>query len=410
MLATSVFWIGLGVAAYEERFRIRAFFAGEGSSSSAASPGAEVRSPPANVAMLRSLPYIEHAYDPNHALRGVAIHRVGSASPGLNFYFPWAWGRGTAFLIDMDGKVLWRWSLDRYDATIGRNPWIEHFELLPDGSILAGLKDDSIVKLDRDSNPIWATPLRAHHDLWVDTSGDIWALTHEPRVVPEIHPSIPIEADAITVLSAAGRKKREISIIGLIERSGYAYLLPRLAGLPIPADGKVLEVFHTNHVEVFDGRLASRSPLFARGNFLLSVRNLNAVAIVDGSSEKILWLWGPGNLTYQHHPRLLANGDVLIFDNGTTRSQVIEVDPSTDRVVWRYAPPSGFYSEIQGAVQRLGNGNTLVTESGAGYAFEIDPAGDVVWKFANPDVNAKGFRNGIMRMTRFDPADLTFLR
>jgi len=407
--ATSLFWIGVGIGAFAGRSRLRSLLLGS-DPRSRESGEAEIRSTAADVSKLRSLPYIEHAYDPKHAIRGVAENQAGRAFPGVNFYFPWAWGRGTAYLIDMDGKVLWKWSLERYDARIGRHPWIEHFELLPDGSVLAALKDDSIVKLDRASNPVWAVPLRAHHDVWVGDGGDIWALTHEKRIVPGIHPALPIEADSVVVLSADGKKKREISVLELLVRSGYGYLLPRLSGIPAPPGLDALEVFHTNHVEPFDGRLAVLSPLFEKGNFLLSMRNLNAVAIVSGASGRIVWLWGPGNLSYQHHPRLLDNGHVLIFDNGTKRSQIVEVDPKTNEVVWRYAPPSGFFSEIQGAVQRLGNGNTLITESGAGWVREIDREGSVVWQFANPDVNAGGYRNGIMRMTRLDPAKLVFLR
>ncbi len=404
---TSVFWVFAGFAAYRERTRIRTWFPA-GKPARAAAVDGEIRSAPADVSRLLSLPYVEHSYDPDHGARGVTRNVAGRAYPGLNFYFPWAWGKGKAFLVDMSGRVLWKWTVDRYTASIGRHPWIEHFELLPDGSVLAALKDDAVVKLDRDSNVVWATPLRVHHDLWVGGSGDIWALSHELRIVPSICPDLPIEADAIAVLSSAGQRKREIPILDLLERSGYGYLIPRLAGAPLPNGQKELEVFHTNHVETFDGSRAALSPLFRAGNLLVSIRNLNVIAIVDGSTERIVWLWGPGNLTYQHDPRLLENGDILVFDNGTARSQVIEVDPRTDRVVWRWAPPSGFFSEIQGAVQRLPNGNTLVTESGAGRAYEIDRSGNVVWSFANPDVDARGYRNGIMRLTRFDPSRLTF--
>jgi hypothetical protein len=34
----------------------------------------------------------------------------------------------------------------------------------------------------------------------------------------------------------------------------------------------------------------------------------------------------------------------------------------------------------------------------------------VVWQFANPEVDGNGYRNGIMRLTRFDPSRLAFLR
>jgi hypothetical protein len=254
--------------------------------------GGEIRSAAADVSRLRSFLHRTRS-DPNRSPGGVTRHDTKGAWPGVNFYFPWAWGRGRAFLIDMDGRVLWKWTVERYAARTGRKPWIEHFELLPDGSVLAALKDDSIVKLDRDSNPIWATPLRAQHDLWVDGTGDIWAISHQLRVVPSIHPRIPVEADAITVLSSSGSEKRTIPILDLLERSGYGYLIPRLAGYPIPSGQASLEVFHTNHVETFDGGMATR-PSSRRGT---SSFRWEPERDRDRGrrTEKIVWLWGPGN-------------------------------------------------------------------------------------------------------------------
>ena len=77
--------------------------------------------------------------------------------------------------------------------------------------------------------------------------------------------------------------------------------------------------------------------------------------------------------------------------------------------MWRYAPDAGFFSRTRGSVQRLANGNTLVTESDRGYAFEVTPGGEVVWRFANPDVSEDGMRAPIWRMTRYDPDALGFL-
>ena len=102
---------------------------------------------------------------------------------------------------------------------------------------------------------------------------------------------------------------------------------------------------------------------------------------MDPSTQRIVWLRGPGNLTVQHHPRLL--------DNGVEASRVIEVDPLSWKIVWSYAV-DGFFSEKRGSVQRLPNGNMLITESDPGYAMEVDIEGRVVWEFANPDVDDEG--------------------
>jgi hypothetical protein len=139
------------------------------------------------------------------------------------------------------------------------------------------------------------------------------------------------------------------------------------------------------------------------------MRTINSIAILDPRNLEVLWAWGPGNLYRQHHPTLLESGNIIIFDNGHRRSQIVEVDPLTFKVVWRYAPRKGFLSRFRGSVQRLPNGNTLITESDRGYVFEVTPSQEIVWRFANPDVTNDNMRIAIWRMTRFPREKLAFL-
>jgi hypothetical protein len=170
-----------------------------------------------------------------------------------------------------------------------------------------------------------------------------------------------------------------------------------------------IDIMHTNHIEVFDGSKEKFSPLYKSGNLLVSMRHLNAVAILDGKTREILWLWGPANIARQHHPRPLENGNMLIFDNGLSDSRIVEITVPEGRVVWSYAAGEEFFASWGGSNQRLPNGNTLITESNTGYAFEVTPEGDKVWEFANPLVGDDGERMNIWRLTRFDPSQLTFL-
>jgi len=364
-------------------------------------------SPASHVAALATLPYILQAKDSNSA-SGVVVHRKGAPSPGLNFFFPWSWRPPRALLMDLDGKIVWQWSLAPFVA--GKpHQWLENAVLLPDGSVLFSLKEFGVVKVDRDSRLIWEARLHVHHDLWPGDDGHLYTMIHDREVVPGIHPTAPVEMDAVAILSADGRLEKRIRVFDLLRGSPYDYLIPRLQRAELGTYAGALDVFHMNHVEPLDGSLASRSPIYRKGNLLISVRNLNAIAIVDPVQEKILWLWGPGNLTYQHDPRMLANGEILVFDNGTTASEVVQVDPLSQQVTWRYAPGTAFFSALAGAVQRLPNGNTLITESMAGHAFEVNRKGETVWRYSNPEVTPKGLRNGIIRMTRVDPSTLTFL-
>ena len=146
------------------------------------------------------------------------------------------------------------------------------------------------------------------------------------------------------------------------------------------------DIFHTNTVELLDGHFAERSPIFKAGNVLISVRELNVIAIVDLEAEAVVWALS-GMWCRQHHPTMLNNGNMLLFDNlgHGGRSKVIEFDPLTQEVVWSYGttPSEDFFSKTCGTCERLPNGNTLITESDNGRAFEVTPDNEIVWEFIN---------------------------
>ncbi|MBN2311104.1 MAG: hypothetical protein JXR94_19160, partial [Candidatus Hydrogenedentes bacterium] len=103
-------------------------------------------------------------------------------------------------------------------------------------------------------------------------------------------------------------------------------------------------------------------------------------------------------------------GRLLVFDNQGYRgaSRIVEVEPLTQRIEWAYAgtPAKPFYSELCGSCQRLPNGNTLITESTYGRAFEVAPEGRIVWEFISP--HRAGDHNQLIatlfEVIRLDPA------
>jgi hypothetical protein len=301
----------------------------------------------------------------------------------------------------MGGREIHRWQ------TTGEEAW-QHAELLPSGDVIAVTPDRRLERYDKESRRLWTVEGRFHHDFWIH-GDEIFALARRGRVIEEVHPRVETLEDVVSVVSLDGAPKRELSVVEAILDSPYRFLLPSIRHRnPERLPGQ-LDLVHTNHVEVFDGGLADRDPLFAKGNLLLSARNINAVFVLDGRTSEIVWIWGPTNLTFQHQPTLLDNGRILIFDNGLERSRVIEMEPLSETIVWAYAPRQGFFSEFRGGQQRLLNGNTLITESDTGYVREVTPDRQVVWEFANPVVNSKQEREIIWRMTRIDPHTLDFL-
>ena len=104
---------------------------------------------------------------------------------------------------------------------------------------------------------------------------------------------------------------------------------------------------------------------------MFSFRNISTVGIIDKASGAIVWELGYETLAQQHDPNLLPNGNVLIYDNGSHRSdaglpfsRIIEVNPANNEIVWEYAdnPAYNFFSSYISGARRLPNGNTLITE------------------------------------------------
>lgn len=367
-------------------------------------------SPPAAAAaanQLRTMAYTAGTFDPNAELEGVILHDRARAEPGLNFFT--SRDLPAAFLLDMEGKVVHRW---RGPAPLGKGDgtgW-EHAELYPNGDVVALIKDEALLRFDRDSEPIWRVDLRFHHDHATAADGTIYALTRRQERLPEVHPRHPVLADYVTVISPAGEVLREIALIPLLRRSLLGGLLPQRQERDFSRAGErpedvEIDYLHTNHIEIFDGSVEGR--LFRAGLALMSFRQINTIAILDLDSAEVLWFWGPFNLQRQHHPTLLPNGNILVFNNRLRRSAVLEVDPASYQIVWRYEDDQ-FFTLLRGSNQRLPGGNTLITESDTGYVFEVTPSGDKVWEFANPRIDDEQVRSAIWRMVRFAPEDLDF--
>jgi len=129
------------------------------------------------------------------------------------------------------------------------------------------------------------------------------------------------------------------------------------------------------------------------GNLLLSFRDISTVVMINRETGAIYWKLGAPPLAGQHAPYMLANGNVLLFDNGPHRldqsfphSRVIEIDPTNKVIVWKFQEPrvADFFSPRLSNAPRLPNGNTLINEGWFGRFFEVARDGEIVWEYVNP--------------------------
>ena len=372
---------------------------------------------------LLSLPYVTGSHPPS-GKTGVTLYERGRAADGINLYSS-AHGP-QAFLIDMDGRVLHQWGQDRdavwprlsrTDADKARR-YFRSVHVFPNGDLLAIYEYTGIVRLNSESELIWAYRGQNHHDFDVDREGKIYVLGHDVDEGsrqdnrPKMIAGKRVFDENITVLSPAGDVIDKISIIDCIKKSRFGPLLDMVYYFP---PQEPLDALHPNTVEILDGAHASRSPVFKKGNILTSFRNISTVAIIDPIAGQVVWA-SAGAWRFQHSPVMLKSGRMMVFDNlaggwftaGEAQfSRVVEFDPLTQEVFWEYGAGDGppFFSSLMGANQRLWNGNTLITESDYGRVFEVTPDKRIVWEFNNPHTAGENdeFVAAVPQMTRLHP-------
>lgn len=336
-------------------------------------------------ARLKTLPYLQ-GYKLAPEARNVVVYDPDHAWDGLNVYT--SGHRPESFVMDMEGEVIHAWHLP-IEAVWDdipkrhRSRFWRRVHWFPNGDILAIFDNIGMIKLDRRSNVIWANRTPVHHDIFVAPDGTIYTLTHRPQMIPRINRVDEVLPDNLALISPDGELLREIPLLECLENSRYKQLLRRM----IPNQ----DFFHTNSVFVFDGSMAHLSPHFREGLVMVSILRLDVIAIIDIDNEEAVWAIGSvGDVKYhkQHDPQLLPSGNMLLFDNrgANGKSRILEFDPLRLEVVWEYVGSEyeEFYSMAAGTVSRVPNGNTLITESDNGRAFEVTPDGKIVWEFLNP--------------------------
>ncbi len=313
---------------------------------------------------------------------GLTTNEPGAA-PGFTLYSP-LW-RPKTYLLNMEGEVVHEWDLPGFPGGYAR--------LLPNGNLFygayteggppfkGGAKGGLMRQVDWDGNVLteyqddWQ-----HHDCRHLDNGNImyagWEMMPEDkakRVIGGLPESEPPE--------------------GMV--SDYVK--------EVTPDGEVVFEWHAHDMELENYPLHPLVPrrVFAwcntcslthDGDILISLRQINTVAIIDKRTAKIKWERRDDSWGHQHDSQMLANGNIMLFANGmnTTvphpHSFITEFDPKTNETVWEYrsTPWTFFYSHHISGAERLWNGNTLICEGSFGRLFEVTPAGEIVWEFINP--------------------------
>jgi hypothetical protein len=344
---------------------------------------------------LISLPYLDYPEeDADETKKGVVLYNKELAFDGYNSY----WEN----IMDMEGNIIH--SLHPESKILLGETCI----ILENGNFLCLYNDEKgLVMLNWNSSIIWKKEGSYHHEIAI--------YNNKSFLVPsmELHNYKGRKAyfDLVIELSQNGE---EISRWSTYENLDYLkkfHPYHRLDDSIKNQEGmdedEFYDYYHLNSIQVLsETDLGKKDKRFQKGNWLLSFRSVSLVLILDKNTKKIVWSWDSDDLCGQHSPRMLENGNILIYDNGWNKrnyTRVIELDPVKKEIVWEYKadPPESFYSRTEGYAQRLPNGNTLITDSRKGRVFEVTKDKEIVWEWFNPEINKDGRREGVYRMVRY---------
>ena len=347
------------------------------------------------IEMLEAIGYVAGEEEAPDMSGGVTVHRETRAYPGVVLYV--SGHAPVAILMDVRGNELHRWQTSVRDAWpglqvgAGQDPrYFRRAYLYDNGDLLVIFEGTEILKLDRDSNLLWANANRAHHAAYVMPDGTLYVLTREARLIPEVRPEQPVLEDFVVELSHDGQERRRVSVL-------YALLGSEHRSIATTPDSRLNrrrrqafvqgDLHHTNAIHVLD-RDHPLVPALRRGHVLLSSPWLSALFAIDMDSKQLVWFL-KGGFVSQHEPVPLANGHMLLFDNNVPAhgSRAMIIDPSNGDEIWQYPPAQGgeqIFSGCCSTATRLPNGNTQLVISASGRVIEVTPDHEIVWEFINP--------------------------
>jgi hypothetical protein len=303
--------------------------------------------------------------------------------------------------MDTEGHILRTWK-NQYLGVISQGHYYAQL----------GYEKEGWGKFTLDDRIIWRKDEAIHHDL----------IVLEDRIITFSKECQPykgrlVDFDMIVEYDHEGRQISSWSSwehLRYLKRSHKALDLdmPKLSFLPdiVPPKettpwGGNYDYYRFNSLQV----IPPNEMDFMPGHWLITVRHGSLIWVLD-QNRKIVWKAAykdiEGCIEGPHGAQVLSNGRMLIFDNGRYRgySRIIEIDPRNLKILWEFKK-DGFFTLSQGYAQRLPNGNTLITESEKGHAFEISPEGETVWEYYNPQIQddpkfpkSQGTRQWIYRM------------
>lgn len=218
-------------------------------------------------------------------------------------------------LIDETGHVINRWQSDYSRVIAGGKPGtlLHPTYPLPDGSLLQAYDQGAaLVRVDACGEILWSrTDQTYHHSIrpdedvggfWVWQAG-VWYGGDDQRLVRfdeetgEILESIDLIDEIIH-----GSKANQVAL-GFPDGFDFRRDLPQ---------DMSPDLYHPNDIKPLPARLANAFPQFKPGDLLISLRNINLLAVIDRSTKQVIWTKN-GPWQDQHDPDWQADGTITVY-------------------------------------------------------------------------------------------------
>jgi peptidoglycan hydrolase-like protein with peptidoglycan-binding domain len=352
--------------------------------------------------------------------RGVGLrgHDPDRAFAGFTLFCPLPSDNRTVYLIDMQGKVVHTWAMPHPPGQSGY--LTERGTLFYNGQIpneshvgRAPYRGGAALEMDWNGRILWEVRHADHnHDGIRLRNGNVLLICQKPLpdgFAPKVrggrhgteYDDGKMDAPYLVEMTTDGK--------AVWEWRSWDHLDPVADVITAVQDDRDVWTVGNGVSEMPDG------------NILLSFRDISTVVMINRQTGAIYWKLGAPPLAGQHAPYMLANGHVLLFDNGPHRldqsfphSRVLEIDPETKAIVWKYQETrlADFFSPRLSNAQRLPNGNTLINEGWFGRFFEVTRDGDVVWEYVNPyfGTRQKLVVNAVQRAYRYTAEEIAKAR
>lgn len=289
-------------------------------------------------------------------------------------------------LIDPSGTTVHSWPIDYSALVPSGNPteFVHIATALPDGSLMIDFDNGtSMARLDACGKPIWNKTDQVYHHSIEKADDGYWTWAEPLWEGGQNQAMVLFDPET-------GETKETVHLIDdvILKSPENALALTIPEGFAFTRDAKpseIKDILHPNDVEALTAAMAPAFPQFKAGDLLISLRNINLLAVIDRQTHAVLWAqYGPWK--DQHDADFQPDGTITVFSNNIdrNRSTIIQIDPKTgqSRDLF-YATEANFNSYIMGKHQRLPNGNWMITSPIEGRVIEVTAQGEMVREWNN---------------------------